>query len=323
MDTARTERIERAFSSTYHRWLFYSSRETEGSLFETLRVKLSHIPSTEIPERVAWGGVFVNGIEANQDCVLPIPCKLEYYEPRFDISNAADYFPQWQDNFVLYEDEFLIVVYKPARLPTNPGKEQKYFNLKSYVQQYTGCVLHLPSRLDMSTCGVCLMSKHPSTHKPLQRLYEHGLVMKFYCFASAETPEWRYLDVNTLIGKDREHPVLRRVVDQGGKASRTEIWNVASRAHSLFLARPHTGRTHQIRVHARHIGVPICGDNFYHGAVNAQGLQLMAYCLRFRHPRGGAWHEITMPDRLYPHWFGVFEAEDKIRQLIARSGSAG
>ncbi len=302
------ERIENSFSSIYHCWLFHSADTIPGSLFNALRVGLPHLPHEEIPERVRWGGVFVNGIEVNDEMDLPTPCKLEYYEPRFRIADAASYFPAFSTDHILFEDEFLIALFKPAKLPTNPGKEQKYYNVKAYVERHVAGAVHLPSRLDMSTCGVILISKNQCSHKPLQRLYEYGAVKKVYLLGTAEHMDWETHDHQGAIGKDMRHAVLRKVVSEGGKSARTVFTKLAERPHPLtgspttyLKAEPHTGRTHQIRVHSSNLGIPIIGDNFYGGA-HSQNLHLMAYSVAFRHPKGGAPVSIEVPQRLFPNW---------------------
>ena len=311
------ERVEKTFSSIYHRWLFYSVHETKETLFETLAQKLQHIDQAEIPHRAAWGGVFINGREVNVDQVLPIPCKFEYYEPRFQLNQAHLFFPSWSDDLVLFEDEFLIALFKPAKLPSIPGKEQKYFNLKSYVERYTKTSIHMPSRLDMSTSGLILMSKNISTHKSLQHIYEYGRIKKAYILASKVNPAWSTYDEKGAIGKDLRHPVLRTVVDQGGKSARTifsKLSLVTSDQSTICLAQPLSGRTHQIRVHAAHIGVPIIGDNFYSSEA-ASGLRLMAYGLSFRHPKGGAKLEIRVPEHFFPEWLPA-SAIAEVEQIL-------
>jgi len=314
------DRIERNFSSIYHRWLFYSATEAQETLFNTLAHNLGHIEKAAIADRVAWGGVFINGREVNNDLILPIPCKLEYYEPRFPINEAHLFFPAWNNDLVLFEDQFLIALFKPAKLPSLPGKEQKYFNLKSYVEKYTQTSIHMPSRLDMSTSGLILMSKNRETHKSVQHLYEYGSIKKAYILGSETRPSWTTFDEQGAIGKDLRHPVLRTVVEQGGKSARTIFSRLnvpTADSSTICLAQPLSGRTHQIRVHALHLGIPIIGDNFYSRS-NPSGLRLMAYGLSFRHPKGGAKLEIRVPEYLFPSWLpGVTTTE--VEPIILQS----
>lgn len=302
------ERIENSFSSTYHCWLFYTAADIPGTLFETLQRQLPHIPSNEIADRTAWGGVFVNGLEVNANGKLPVPCKLEYYEPRFDIQAAAKYFPQFSTDLIIFEDAHLLALFKPAKLPTNPGKEQKYYNVRAYAEAYTKSKVHLPSRLDMSTCGLILLSKDPSCHKSLQRLFEYNLIKKTYLAGTSGIFPWEQYCHSGAIGRDPRHAVLRKVVSDGGKPAETIFSRVWSGTHplsdmecSFVKAEPLTGRTHQIRVHSADLGQPIIGDNFYAGEPSP-ALHLMAYSVQFRHPKGGAEVRITVPERLFPEW---------------------
>ena len=306
--TSRVARIEASFSSHYHCWLFYESHELDGDLLHTLTKLLPHINPTELPDRIIWGGVFVNGIEVNENISLPIPCKLEYYEPRFDIAQANDYFPAFNPSLILYEDQYLIAFCKPARLPCQPGKEQKYFNVRRYIESYSQQKVHMPSRLDMSTYGVVLMSKHMETHKSLQRLYEYNQIRKSYHLIVSGHLPWQEYCHTGSIGKDPIHAVLRKVVCEGGKVAQTDFKKLfefndpdSGLPLTLLEARPKTGRTHQIRVHISDLGYPIIGDNFYQG-LPAPALRLMAYSLDFRHPIGGLSHHIKIPFNQLPTW---------------------
>jgi tRNA pseudouridine32 synthase / 23S rRNA pseudouridine746 synthase len=312
-------RIESTFSSIYHCWNFYKSTDISGDLISTLASRLTHIPESEFSKRLAWGGVFINGLEVNTNQELPVPCKLEYYEPRFKIENAEDFFPVFSKDLILFEDQYLIAVFKPAGLPTLPGKEQKYFNLRSYIEKYTGGKVHMPSRLDMSTSGVVIISKNEKTHKSLQRLFENGLVQKTYLLAVTDTVDWQRFEHTGAIGNDLRHPVLRKVVQSGGKQAKTIFTKLIETNQQeikicYLKAEPKTGRTHQIRVHASSLGLPIVGDNFY-GGIQAKNLNLMAYSIEFRHPIGGEIIKISAPEKLWPTWLAKEIAPELVPML--------
>lgn len=304
-------RIHSAFISTYWSWSFYSAKECPATLLELLREKLPHLEGSGWEKRFAWGGVFVNGKEALCDTTLTAPCKIEYYEPNFNIDEAHTYFPAFEQRLIVYEDEDLIVLYKPAKLPSVAGREQKHFNLKNYVETYLGRAVHCPSRLDMSTEGLVIMSKSARTNAALQRAFEKKTIQKYYLLEVVGDFPQGDLRVENQIGRDMRHPVLRKVVESGGKTAETIFTPVG---HSLFKdraaaehkttlvqARPLTGRTHQIRVHASHVGFPIIGDDFYGGAA-ASGLRLQSRKIVLTHPWLGKKLEITAPTSLSPAW---------------------
>lgn len=297
-------RVQEAFSSKKWQWLFYTAGECPASLLPFLASALPHIDPQSWPQRLSFGGVYLNGLEVREDVPLKAPCKVEYYEPRFDLSNIHEFFPPFSEKQIVFEDDYLMVVYKPARLSSLPTKEQKDYNLKAYLLKYLGGSLHMPSRLDMSTQGLVCVSKNPLTHARLQRIFENRQIRKQYLLRSSGEPEWKEFTLEAPVGRDPSHAVLRRVVDQGGKPSTTvfsRLYHDVSSDSLYLLANPVTGRTHQIRVHAAHMGFPVRGDNFY-GGRPADKLNLLSYSLALKHPVTGAAMKITVPEDLLPEW---------------------
>ncbi len=302
----RSENIEAAFVSKYWEFIYTDEAVRPTTLINAFSKELPHIAPDSWSERFKWGGIFVNGIEAKGDLSLPFPCRLEYYEPRFDFTDPYSYFPKFSADWIVYEDADLIGVFKPEKLPSMPAREQKHFCLKSYVENHLGQKVHMPSRLDMSTTGLVLMSKSPDLHDRLQRIFEKRRIEKFYLLETAASVDFSTLTVDSSIGKDPDHPVLRKPVTEGGKPATTEFTvlghsHVGTSPTTLIEARPRTGRTHQIRVHAFYSGFPIVGDKFYEG-IDAPCLHLLSYKAILPHPRSGERIEIVVPKRLLPEW---------------------
>ena len=161
----------------------------------------------------------------------------------------------------------------------------------------------MPSRLDTSTDGLLILSLNKKTHNYLQQAFERRLVCKRYLLASHNDPGWRLKFVSANITKDHSHPVLRKVPhDNSGKRCLTIFSACGSEeGNSVFMARPLSGRTHQIRVHAAHIGIPIKGDNFY-GGISSGNLHLISYYLGFWHPFKKEFLEFTLPNQFLPSW---------------------
>jgi RluA family pseudouridine synthase len=295
-------RIDTVFSSKHWRFIFTEPSRMPRTLREALERELPHISAQSWPARLAWGGAFINGKPYSSDIELPFPCKVEYYEPRFAIEEAEEFFPAYSADHVVYEDDDLIVAFKPAGLPSMPAKEQKRYSLKAYMERHTGSPVHLPSRLDMSTAGLAALSKTPRMHHPLQKLFERRRIEKCYLLQVSSPVCWSTLEVQARIGKSSEHPVLRAVVANGGQEAITAFRVVDESAAGVIVeARPKTGRTHQIRVHSAHAGWPIAGDGFYGGAP-APRLRLLSYRLRFLHPLTQAPLDIMLPERHRPDW---------------------
>ena len=296
------ERISSAMTSIFHSWEFYAPEETGRAAAEVLGEKLPHISKSSWPDRFALGGVFINGLRASVSDVLPCPAKLEYYEPKFEISQAANFFPPFDQNRIVFEDEFLLVYAKPPGLPSMPTKEQARFSVKSQIANYLGFEPHLPSRIDTSASGLVFISKSERANAPLQRLYSGRQIRKSYILETTGIPPWISSTTYAEIGRDRRHPVLRTTVPSGGQAAQTDFRVLGPTPNgALVLAQPRTGRTHQIRVHAAHLGFPIVGDSFYRGSAAAE-LHLLSFAFSCGHPVTRKPLAVRMPEALLPEW---------------------
>ncbi|PCI43109.1 MAG: pseudouridine synthase [Proteobacteria bacterium] len=137
-------------------------------------------------------------------------------------------------------------------------------------------------RLDRDTSGLMLLSSNP---KQLQRLQElwHSHVQKSYLAVVSPAPEWETQRITLAIDKKKDR-LGRFHVSADGRACDTEV-EVLERHGNTALLRliPHTGRTHQLRVHLSHIGCPILGDRRYQGKKHVR-LMLHAHTLRIEKP---------------------------------------
>lgn len=305
------ERIDATFITKH--WDFRHNWETStcdhqtplsgNTLINALTLHLPHIPPESWPERLAKGGAFINGVQSHCDHIIPSTARIEYYEPRYDYKNPELFFPAFDPRCICYEDEFLLVYVKPSKLPCVPGREQQYFNLRYYLEQYVGRPIHMPSRLDMSTYGLVPISKHPIMHDPLQQIFQKRRITKIYRLNTDKIPAWREKEVISRITKHPLHPVLRWSNPEEGKEAKTQFTVLRKRgaAGTLIEAKPITGRTHQIRVHAHSLGLPIIGDNFYMGT-QAHTLHLACFQLGFTHPLSHEQLTIEIPQILQPDW---------------------
>jgi|694.fasta_scaffold60403_4 23S rRNA pseudouridine1911/1915/1917 synthase len=300
------DRVDSTLRTAYHCFTRLSPSDGPSSLQELLLQRLPHIPLASWKERFDFGGVYVNGREALADQQLPHPCKVEYYEPKFSIGEAATVFPAFEERFVVFRDEAVAVVYKPPRLPSMPAKEQRHFSLKASLDALLGVPVHMPSRLDVSAQGIVVVSLNPRTHAHLQQAFESRRVHKTYYLATTAAVPWEALNVDLPISRDPRHPVLRTVTGVDGQHAETRLSRIGTsssegRAVTVIRAEPVTGRTHQIRVHAASQSAPIFGDNFYGGAP-ASLLHLVSNSITFMHPLSGESIEVSLPKELTPNW---------------------
>ena len=186
-----------------------------------------------------------------------------------------------QDNFrVLAEGEDWIVVDKPAGLLTHPTRPDGAPTLWDGLRQLLAYELanrgqlSIVTRLDRETSGLVLLALTRERARAFGLAMQRGEIGKEYFAVVRGWPEWEVLAVDTPIirqGEVRESPVwLKRCVDPRGAEAVTEFsmlhrFERAEGKFALLRAKPRTGRTHQIRVHAAHAGHPLVGDKIYGG----------------------------------------------------------
>ena len=306
MPPVNISRVEETLRTRYWSWILRTEADGPQRLLELLTERLPHIASTSWPARFDFGGIYVNGLAALDDMKLPLPVRVEYYEPKFEITSANLQFSQFKDDYVLFHDGAIAVVFKPPHLSSMPAKEQRHFSLKASLERLFNRSIHMPSRLDVSAQGLVVVSTSTDAHAGLQRAFERRLVRKTYRFAShAERADFNQL-VDFNIATAPEHPVLRRASITEGQSAQTQVRYAhegasdGERVH-VYTAHPITGRTHQIRVHAAACGLSLRGDNFYEGAP-APYLHLVSCELSFPHPVSGAEVSVTLPEKLSPQW---------------------
>ncbi len=200
----------------------------------------------------------------------------------FQINTASG-----KDLEIIYEDDYLLIVNKPAELLSVPGKQisdSVYARIKFNYPNATGpLVVH---RLDMSTSGLLLVAKSSEIHKKLQSQFIKRQIKKRYValLDGIISEDKGYIDLPLRVDLDNRPNQL--VCYEHGKAAQTE-WEVINRVEgkTLVYFYPITGRTHQLRVHAAHplgLNTPIVGDDLYGNKSNR--LHLHAESITFQHP---------------------------------------
>ena len=207
---------------------------------------------------------------------------------------------------ILYEDDHLLAVDKPAGMLIHPSRSRLTGTLANYVLGYyrcTGqnCAFHPLTRLDRDTYGIVLLAKNSHIHSLLQQ----APVQKTYHALVYGGPERNCGTIDAPIAR-KPLPSLLREIHPDGKPSITE-YRVLERKKELCKLElcPITGRTHQLRVHCAHMGFPILGDPHYGSAESqafsaAMGLSHQLLCAKslvFSHPvTGSAMHLLSQMD---------------------------
>jgi len=162
---------------------------------------------------------------------------------------------------ILFEDQDMIVINKPAGVLSIPDRFGKELSIKSLLQDKYGTIFTV-HRLDQATSGLIIFAKNAEAHKALSVLFEGRTIEKKYLGLVLGRPEPN----GSIDGSIMEHPVKKGQmhIHVKGKAALTTYEVVTFYKHyALVSFQIHTGRTHQIRVHAKHIGHPIIADELY------------------------------------------------------------
>lgn len=184
------------------------------------------------------------------------------YGEEAPIVDPAD-FPAW----VVREDDNLLVVNKPGWLVCHPSKNGPMSSLVGVVREYTGAEkLHLVARLDRETSGLVVFAKRPSVARKFQMAIQNRIVRKSYlAILDGELREPVHIDAS--IARRRGGPVIVKSEVSDDRTAQTAVTDFeplqTSGGYTLCRIRPATGRKHQIRVHAEHIGHKIVGDKIY------------------------------------------------------------
>lgn len=168
---------------------------------------------------------------------------------------------------IAYEDDDLLVIDKPAPLPSVSSRKRDAQTLENAVYSYFGCphgFLYRPvNRLDKGTSGLMVVAKHSHAQQFLQAELHTDAFLREYLAVCDGLPPAREGLIDLPIAKE-DSATIRRVVCTNGKPARTYYQLLETGAgRSLIRLRLDTGRTHQIRVHLQALGCPVTGDFLY------------------------------------------------------------
>lgn len=203
---------------------------------------------------------------------------------------------------IIYEDEDIIVVNKPAGMPVHPSLnnyENSLANALMYYYQEQGkpFIFRCTNRLDRDTSGLTVIAKHMVSSAILSNMgVRHEITREYLAIVRGELiPEEETVDAP--IGRAESSLIERKIDFEKGEHAVTHYHVIEEKnGHSLVSLTLETGRTHQIRVHMKHIGHPLIGDYLYNPDMEFISRQaLHSYRLSFSHPITGEQMDFTAP----------------------------
>jgi 23S rRNA pseudouridine955/2504/2580 synthase len=296
-------------------WFEVTEHQADQRLDNFLMTRLKGVPKTRIYRLIREGEVRVNKGRVRADTRLQIGDQIRVAPIRRQVKTddnsnnvvISDELAQGLLKRVVYEDDGLLVVNKPAGLAVHGGSGVAFGVIEAIRQATKKSYLELVHRIDRDTSGLLMIAKKRSTLKKLQDDLREGRIRKTY---------HALVKGNVLLDQQRiDAPLLRYELANGerrvrvaadGKPSQTD-WRVLERFSGKATwveASPLTGRTHQIRVHGLSIGHPLLGDDKYGHDKTDHGIVTRRLCLHAS--------RLSIPD--YP----VIEAPlaDDMQQLI-------
>lgn len=203
---------------------------------------------------------------------------------------------------IIYEDEDIMVINKSADMPIHPSMNNYYNSLANALAYYfekqgKPFIFRCCNRLDRDTSGLTIVSKHLVSASILAEQVAQRAVHREYLAISRGSVTPSEGTIDAPLGR-KDGSIIERTIDwEKGERAVTHYRVVEeSNGHSLLSLKLETGRTHQIRIHMKHIGYPLVGDYLYNPDMEFIGRQaLHSHKMRFRHPITGEMMEFAAP----------------------------
>jgi 23S rRNA pseudouridine1911/1915/1917 synthase len=265
--------------------------------------QLSGYSRARLQRLIRTGFVRLNAQAARPRDLVRAGDEIELIEPPLE---KIDHRPEHIPLEILFQDDDLIVISKPAGLVVHPGAGHREHTLVNALLHHCPTLSGIGGkerpgivhRLDKETSGCLVIAKNDQAHRRLSIQFATRSVEKIYLALVAGKLRRAAGVIEEKIGR---HPIDRKrmsVTSSRGRVAKTEYRVVrSSDKMSLVECQLHTGRTHQIRVHLHHLGHPVLGDKVYalKLAKEYPRQMLHAWKLGFQHPRTDEWKSFVAP----------------------------
>ncbi|MEY2575176.1 MAG: rRNA synthase [Verrucomicrobiota bacterium] len=275
--------------------LTVSSEQARQRLDRVLAEALPAFSRARLQTLIRDGFVSLNGKPPRPRDLVRTGDEVELREPELEKVEAQ---PEQIKLDVIFEDDDLLVLNKPAGIVMHPGAGHQAHTLVNallaHCQNLSGIggkerpgIVH---RLDKETSGALVVAKNDATHRDLSSQFAARTMTKVYLALVAGILRKTSGVIDKAIARHPVHRQRMSIARRQGRSAKTEYRVLRSGEEiSLVECILHSGRTHQIRVHLHHLGHPVLGDKLYGGkrAGDYPRQMLHAWKLAFRHPRNG------------------------------------
>jgi 23S rRNA pseudouridine1911/1915/1917 synthase len=275
--------------------LTVSSEQARQRLDRVLAEALPAFSRARLQTLIRDGFVSLNGKPPRPRDLVRTGDIVELQEPELEKVEAQ---PEQITLDVIFEDDDLLVLNKPAGIVMHPGAGHQAHTLVNallaHCQNLSGIggkerpgIVH---RLDKETSGALVVAKNDTTHRDLSSQFAARTMTKIYLALVAGILRKTSGVIDKAIARHPVHRQRMSIARRQGRSAKTEYRVLRSGDEiSLVECILHSGRTHQIRVHLHHLGHPVLGDKLYGGkrAGDYSRQMLHAWKLAFRHPRSG------------------------------------
>jgi len=275
--------------------LTVSSEQARQRLDRVLAEALPAFSRARLQTLIRDGFVSLNGKPPRPRDLVRTGDMVELREPELEKVEAQ---PEQIKLDVIFEDDDLLVLNKPAGIVMHPGAGHQAHTLVNallaHCQNLSGIggkerpgIVH---RLDKETSGALVVAKNDATHRDLSSQFAARTMTKIYLALVAGILRKTSGVIDKAIARHPVHRQRMSIARRQGRSAKTE-YRVLRPGDEISLVECilHSGRTHQIRVHLHHLGHPVLGDKLYGGkrAGDYPRQMLHAWKLAFRHPRSG------------------------------------
>jgi 23S rRNA pseudouridine1911/1915/1917 synthase len=222
--------------------------------------RIPRLSRTRVQRILRRAGFISSGRRIKPNHLLAEGEIITVFRPPPDEPEVSRYFG------VLFEDETILAVNKPAGLPVHPTARYHHNTLTALLEERYGSNRPvLAHRIDSETSGIVLCAKTKDMERGLKRMFAERQVQKQYLAITNGIPDPASGRIEAPLGPDQNSPIrVKMGVVEDGLPSLTEYKVLKVIADTALVeCRPRTGRQHQIRAHLSHLGYPIIGDKIY------------------------------------------------------------